>query len=215
MTIGRGKPTKAISQRIAPNEKNQNSSPAQSRWVTVARAKTVKNVWLRIAQSGRRKIATTNFTQRVGIIHASPARWRCAGGAYDAILRRRGRLRPWCKVDFRFFAAKLSGDYADGHGKSPSSLLLMILILLMIFQPGDDQDYDQDHDQDHEQDNQQDTAAFCALYNPGGRCSVIAQSGCHPDPPATTARRPPFSPTPTSDLSKGAQKKKDRHKFAV
>src|SRR5438045_2498479 len=107
MTTGRGKPTKAISHRMAPNEKNQNSSPAQSLCVTVARAKTVKNVWLRMAQSGRRKIATTNFTHRVGIIHASPARWRCAGGAYDAILRRRGRLRPWCKVDFRFFAAKV------------------------------------------------------------------------------------------------------------
>jgi hypothetical protein len=74
----------------------------------VARAKTVKNVWLSIAQSGRRKIAMTNFTQRVGIIHGSaPKCRRATGGAYDAILTRRGRLRPWCNVDLRFFAAKV------------------------------------------------------------------------------------------------------------
>jgi hypothetical protein len=35
----------------------------------VARANTVKNVWVRIAQIGSRKMAKTNFTQRVGIIN--------------------------------------------------------------------------------------------------------------------------------------------------
>ena len=68
MTIGRGKPKKAINQSTAPNEKNQNSSPAQSRCVTVARAKTVKNVWERIRQIGNKKIATMTFTQRVGTV---------------------------------------------------------------------------------------------------------------------------------------------------
>src|SRR5205814_10518764 len=97
MTIGRGKPKKAINQSTAPNEKNQNSSPAQSRCVTVARAKTVKNVWLSTAQNGRRKMAMTNFTQRVGIIHWSEEKCRRAAGiADDAALPRRAPLRAWC-----------------------------------------------------------------------------------------------------------------------
>ena len=52
--------------RTAPSEKNQNSSAAHSRSVTVARAKTVKNVCVTIAHNGSKKIAMTNFTQRVG-----------------------------------------------------------------------------------------------------------------------------------------------------
>ena len=44
---------------------------AWRRWVTVARVKTVKNVWVRMAQSGRRKSAMTNLSQRVGMVHAS------------------------------------------------------------------------------------------------------------------------------------------------
>jgi hypothetical protein len=64
--MGRGKPTKAISHKIAPKEKNQNSAPAHNRWVRAARANTVKKVWVRIAQSGSKKIAKMNFTQRVG-----------------------------------------------------------------------------------------------------------------------------------------------------
>jgi len=59
----------AISQRTAPNEKNQNSCPAHSRCVIVARANTVKNVCVRIAQTGRRKMAKINFTQRVGTMN--------------------------------------------------------------------------------------------------------------------------------------------------
>ena len=59
----------AINQSTAPNEKNQNSCPAHKRCVMVARAKTVKNVWVKIAQSGRRKIAKTNFSQRVGTMN--------------------------------------------------------------------------------------------------------------------------------------------------
>ena len=51
----------AISQRIAPNEKNQNGSAVHRCWVTVARAKAVKNVWVKIAQIGRRKIAEHEF----------------------------------------------------------------------------------------------------------------------------------------------------------
>ena len=58
----------AISHKTAPNEKNQNACPAQSRCAIAARAKTVKKVWVRIAQIGKRKSATKNFTQRVGTI---------------------------------------------------------------------------------------------------------------------------------------------------
>jgi hypothetical protein len=56
----------AINQRIAPNEKNQNGSAVQRCCVTVARANAVKNVWVKIAQIGRRKIPKTNFIHRVG-----------------------------------------------------------------------------------------------------------------------------------------------------
>ena len=59
----------AIKQRTAPNEKNQNSCPAHKRCVIVARAKTVKNVCVKIAHTGKRKIAKMNFTQRVGTIN--------------------------------------------------------------------------------------------------------------------------------------------------
>jgi hypothetical protein len=58
----------------------------------VARANTVKKVWVRIAQSGKRKIAMTNLTQRVGIIHESAIGWRRTIGA--ATFTRRPRLRP-------------------------------------------------------------------------------------------------------------------------
>src|SRR6266478_2094789 len=98
MTIGRGKPTKAINQRTAPSEKNQNSSAAQSRSVTVARAKTVKNVCVRAAQIGRRKTAKTVLTQRVGIMSASGMGLvRVVGTAYGTIL-----TRP-CDLRRRFF----------------------------------------------------------------------------------------------------------------
>jgi len=40
----------------------------QSRSETVARANEVKNVWLRMAQIGRRKSATMNLTHFVGTI---------------------------------------------------------------------------------------------------------------------------------------------------
>lgn len=56
----------------------------------------------------------TNFTQRVGIVHASDAAWRRAIGA--ATLTRRLRRGPWCSFVFRlFFAAKLFADYADSR----------------------------------------------------------------------------------------------------
>ena len=52
---GRGRPKNAINHKTAPNEKNQNCSPAQSRCETVARAKTVKKVWLRIGADRQKK----------------------------------------------------------------------------------------------------------------------------------------------------------------
>src|SRR5438270_2461684 len=71
--MGRGRPKNAITHSTAPSEKNQNSSPAQSRCVTAARAKAVKNVCVRIAQAGNKKIAKTTFTQRVGTRNGSGA----------------------------------------------------------------------------------------------------------------------------------------------
>src|SRR5260370_36650547 len=111
MTRGRGRPESAISQRTAPNEKNQNSSPAQNRCVVVARAKAVKNVWLKIAQIGSRKIANTNFTQRVGTVRGSGPAMKPVGLA-RATLRTTFLPRLDLRVmrsllDFRFFALRL------------------------------------------------------------------------------------------------------------
>src|ERR1044071_10419257 len=115
MRIGRGRPKKAISHRTAPNEKNQNSSPAQKRCVTVARAKAVKNVWLRIAQIGNRKIAKTNFTQRVGTVSGSDTGTNVrARATLRTTLRLRWELRfPRLVVDLLFFAAKVAANYAE------------------------------------------------------------------------------------------------------
>ena len=109
MSIGRGKPKKAISHRTAPNEKNQNSSPAQSRCVTAARAKAVKNVSVRIAQAGNKKIAKTNFTQRVGTINESGAGTiLVARATFRTVFTRRLGLRfPRLVVDLCFVAAKV------------------------------------------------------------------------------------------------------------
>ena len=123
MTSGRGKPTKAISQRTAPREKNQNSSPAQSRCVTVARAKTVKKVWPRIVQAGSKKIATTNFTQRVGTVTGSDA-------GTNRVVRATLRtiFRPWSGlrfarlvVDLRFVAAKVVPRLRRRRGERKSN----------------------------------------------------------------------------------------------
>src|SRR6266496_5605858 len=115
MSIGRGRPKNAISHRIAPNEKNQNSSPAQRRCVTAARAKAVKNVWLRIAQIGNRKIAKTNFTQRVGTVSGSDTGTNVrARATLRTTFRPRLELRfPRLFVDLLFLAAKGAADYAD------------------------------------------------------------------------------------------------------
>src|SRR5260370_368595 len=123
MTIGRGKPTKAISQRTAPSEKNQNSSLAQSRCATVARAKTVKNVWLRIAQAGSKKIAKTNFTQRVGTTNGSDAGTnRVARATLRTIFRPRSGLRfARLVVDLRFVAAKVVPKLRRRRGERKSN----------------------------------------------------------------------------------------------
>src|SRR5436309_2297313 len=101
----------------APSEKNQNSLPAQSRCVTVARAKAVKNVWVRIAQIGSRKIAKINFTQRVGTVSSSDAGTKVLDLA-RATLRTTFRPRfEFCAarllVDLLFRLLKSSADYAD------------------------------------------------------------------------------------------------------
>src|SRR5205823_12698363 len=109
MRIGRGRPKNAISQRIAPNEKNQNSSPVQRRCATAARANAVKNVLLRIAQTGNRKIATTNFTQRVGTVNGSDTGTSVrARATLRTIFRPRLELRfPRLFADLLLFSAKL------------------------------------------------------------------------------------------------------------
>ncbi len=93
----------AMSQSTAPSEKNQNGAAVHKRSVMVARAKTVKNVWVRIAQTGKRKTPTTNFTQRVGIINlvivADP---RLVGTTYGGTFTPRDSLRPRTIPDRRF-----------------------------------------------------------------------------------------------------------------
>ena len=115
--MGRGRPKNAITHSTAPSEKNQNSSPAQRRCVTVARAKAVKNVWVRIAQIGSRKIAKINFTQRVGTVSSSDAGTKVLDLA-RATLRTTFRPRfEFCAarllVDLLFRLLKSSADYAD------------------------------------------------------------------------------------------------------
>ena len=77
----------------------------------VARAKAVKNVWLKIAQIGSRKIANTNFTQRVGTVRGSGPAMKPLGLA-RATLRTTFLPRLDLRVmrsllDFRFFALRL------------------------------------------------------------------------------------------------------------
>src|SRR5437868_6824346 len=101
---GRGKPKNAINHKSAPSEKNQNSSPVQRRCATVARANAVKNVWLRTAQIGRRKMAMMNFTHFVGtIIDDGRPRVRVLGTTRGMTLARRDRLRRRV-IDFRLVA---------------------------------------------------------------------------------------------------------------
>src|SRR5438552_13742510 len=119
MTIGRGRPKKAISHSTAPNEKNQNSSPAHNRCVTVARANTVKNVWVRTPQIGSRKTAIINFTHFVGTVSGSDAAMKLLGVARAKLrttFRPRFELRvPRFFFDLRFVTAKVAADYADLH----------------------------------------------------------------------------------------------------
>ena len=123
-----------MSHRTAPNEKNQNSSPAQSRCVTAARAKAVKNVCVRMAQAGNKKIAKINFTQRVGTMSGSGAGTiLLARATFRTFFTRRIGLRlPRLVVDLCLVAAKvirrlrrlaeiwkreiefLTADYTDG-----------------------------------------------------------------------------------------------------
>src|SRR6266571_5161378 len=114
--MGRGRPKNAIIHSTAPSEKNQNSSPAQSRCVTVARAKAVKNVWVKIAQIGSRKIPKTNFTQRVGTVSSSDAGTKALDLARATLRttfppRFDVRASRWF-FDLRFVAAKVAADYA-------------------------------------------------------------------------------------------------------
>ena len=121
--MGRGRPRKAISHSTAPNEKNQNSSPAHNRCVTVARANAVKNVWVRTPQIGSRKIPTTNFTHFVGTVSGSDCAMYLLDGALATL-----RTTFWPRLELRAlryffdlrFVAKSSADYADcgGFGKA-------------------------------------------------------------------------------------------------
>jgi hypothetical protein len=69
----------------------------------VARAKTVKKVWVKIAQTGSRKMAKINFTQRVGTMNplGCGAR-RVVGTTYGATLTPRRSFRPRTMADLRF-----------------------------------------------------------------------------------------------------------------
>src|SRR4029434_5427214 len=117
MRSGRGRPKKAINHSTAPNEKNQNSSPAHNRCVTVARANAVKNVCVTTPQIGSRKMPTTNFTHRVGTVSGSDAAMKLldvARARLRTTFRPRFELRvPPFLFDLRFVAAKVAADYAD------------------------------------------------------------------------------------------------------
>ena len=104
MMTGRGRPKNAITHSSAPNEKNQNSSLAQSFCEIVARVNAVKKVWVNAAQNGSNKIAMVNLTQRVGTISG--------GAAERATAARRVTDFPRLLADLRFFAANLRADYA-------------------------------------------------------------------------------------------------------
>src|SRR5262245_58050832 len=105
-----------MSHSTAPNEKNQNSSPAHSRWVTAARANAVKNVWVKTPQMGSRKMPKTNFTHRVGTVRGSDAAMKFLDVA-RATLRTTFPPRFELRVSRLFFdlrfVAKSSADYAD------------------------------------------------------------------------------------------------------
>ena len=85
---------KAINQSTAPKEKNQNSCPAHNRWVMVARAKTVKKVWVRIAQYGSRKSAMMFFNHRVGTVRGAAVCSRRAAIDDATFIRRAGLRLP-------------------------------------------------------------------------------------------------------------------------
>jgi hypothetical protein len=78
----------------------------------VARAKAVKNVWLSTTQIGSRKIANTNFTQRVGTSSgwgAATKRFDLARATLRITLPPRLELRvPRLFFDLRFVAAKVA-----------------------------------------------------------------------------------------------------------
>ncbi len=172
MTIGRGKPTKAISQRTAPSEKNQNSSPAQSRCVTVARAKTVKNVWLRIAQAGSKKIAKTNFTQRVGTTSESETGAnRVVRATLRTIFRpRSGLCFARLVVDLRFFAAKVVRRLRRRRGERKSNPLTPIWKMEFEFAPANHTD--NADTKSHRRCGEVDRALRCAMENPSSRSNV-------------------------------------------
>src|SRR5688572_23155394 len=107
--MGRGSPNTQMLpknvrvQSTIPREKNQNSSVAQKECFWVAAAKQVKNVWVSTQTIGRRKIATTLLSQRVGIVagaeavRADPSNSRC--GAFRFFGWVRGRAATGCGTD--------------------------------------------------------------------------------------------------------------------
>src|SRR5262245_31746308 len=107
-----------MSQSTAPNEKNQNSSPAHNRCATVARANAVKNVWVRTPQIGSKKIPKTNFTHFVGTVSDSDSVTKVlevVRATLRTTFRSRFELRvPRFFFDLRF-VAKSSADYADSR----------------------------------------------------------------------------------------------------
>src|SRR5437867_2396207 len=101
-----------MNQRTAPSEKNQNSSAVQRRWAMVARANAVKNVWVRTAQIGRRKMAMMNLTHFVGTVMADGRpRARVLGITRGTTLVCRDRLRR-CMIRFPLVAPE---NYSVGE----------------------------------------------------------------------------------------------------
>jgi hypothetical protein len=76
--IGLGRPKNAMTQRMVPREKNQNSSEAQKRCCRVAVEKLLKKARVNIQAGGTRKTAMICLSQRTGTTHVVSLSEACA-----------------------------------------------------------------------------------------------------------------------------------------
>ena len=85
--IGLGRPKNAITQRMVPREKNQNSSEAQKRCCRVAVEKLLKKARVNIQAGGTRKTAMICLSQRTGTTHFVSLSEACARAPVRSLRR--------------------------------------------------------------------------------------------------------------------------------